>query len=80
MGLAFLNDEMMEYQDLLKAQSNGCEGILENKTILAAEASVLSSMMIANQILSHNMEKGSGIIIVTGSLHIVSSVLATLHE
>ncbi|GMN44459.1 hypothetical protein TIFTF001_013662 [Ficus carica] len=80
LGLAFLNDKTMEYQDLLKAQSNGCEGVLENKTILAAEASVLSSMKIANQILSHNMQKGSGIIVVTGSLHIVSSVLATLHE
>ncbi|XP_024022335.1 dihydrofolate synthetase [Morus notabilis] len=80
LGKAFLHDEMAEYQDLLDAQFDGSTSVLKNKNILTAEASVLSSMKIADQILRRKADNGSGIIIVTGSLHIVSSVLSTLHR
>lgn len=70
---------MAEYQDLLDAQFDSSTSVLKNKNILAADASVLSSMKIADQILRRKADNGSGIILVTGSLHIVSSVLSTLH-
>jgi len=49
---------------------------LENGTILAAESSLTVSLKVANQILREGTGIQSGIIVVTGSLHIVSLVLA----
>jgi hypothetical protein len=49
---------------------------LENGTILAAESSLMVSLKVANQILREKTGIQSGIIVVTGSLHIVSLVLA----
>ncbi|PON96875.1 Folylpolyglutamate synthetase [Trema orientale] len=77
--IATLPDKIAEPQELLKDQVDGCARLLETKTFLAAEASLLSSVKFANQILRGRMGNELGIIVVTGSLHIVSSVLATLH-
>ena len=78
LGIATLHDEMAERKELLRDQFDGCASDQETKTILVAEASFLSSMKIANQILISRTGNGSAIIVVTGSLHIVSSVLSTL--
>ncbi|XP_075649674.1 dihydrofolate synthetase-like [Castanea sativa] len=51
---------------------------LENGTILAAESSLMASLKATNQILRERTGNQSGIIVVTGSLHIVSMVLAAL--
>ncbi|XP_065626273.1 dihydrofolate synthetase isoform X2 [Quercus suber] len=51
---------------------------LENGTILAAESSLMASLKATNQILRERAGNQSGIIVVTGSLHIVSMVLAAL--
>ncbi|KAL4594904.1 hypothetical protein ACB092_12G053200 [Castanea dentata] len=51
---------------------------LENGTIFAAESSLMASLKATNQILRERTGNQSGIIVVTGSLHIVSMVLAAL--
>ncbi|KAK7809468.1 dihydrofolate synthetase, partial [Quercus suber] len=51
---------------------------LENGTILVAESSLMASLKVTNQILRETAGNQSGIIVVTGSLHIVSMVLAAL--
>jgi len=51
---------------------------LENGTILSAESSLMASLKATNQILRERAGDQSGIIVVTGSLHIVSMVLAAL--
>ena len=51
---------------------------LENGTILDAESSLMASLKATNQILRERAGNQSGIIVVTGSLHIVSMVLAAL--
>lgn len=79
LGITLLHDKMAKYQELDKDQSGCSLSILENKTILAVEASFLSSMKVVDQILRGRTGNGIGIIVVTGSLHIVSSVLATIH-
>ncbi|GAB2221941.1 hypothetical protein Droror1_Dr00013137 [Drosera rotundifolia] len=48
-----------------------------NGTILVAESSLTSSLRIAGQILDARRGDGQGIIVITGSLHIVSSVLSS---
>lgn len=79
LGITLLHDKMAEYQELDEDQLNCSLSILENKTILAVKASFLSSMKVADQIFRGRTGNGLGIIVVTGSLHIVSSVLAALH-
>ncbi|KAF3432873.1 hypothetical protein FNV43_RR23975 [Rhamnella rubrinervis] len=79
LGITLLRDKMSEYQELDKDQLGSSISILENKTILAVEASFLRSMKVADRILRGRTGNGLGIIVVTGSLHIVSLVLATLH-
>lgn len=71
LDINILHDEMAEYQELSKDQ-------LSPAIILAAENSPLFSMRMVNQILRKRTGDGSGIIVVTGSLHIVSLVLASL--
>ena len=68
-----IHDQMAEYHELVKNNSDG------SATILAADASFWSSMKTANQILEGRLGNEKGIIVVTGSLHIVSLVLACLH-
>ncbi|XP_030484564.2 dihydrofolate synthetase isoform X1 [Cannabis sativa] len=79
LGLATLQVEMEEPRELLKDQFYGSVSDQETKIVLVSEPSCLSSLQIANHILRGRTGNGSGIVVVTGSLHIVSSVLATLH-
>ncbi|KAL2903513.1 Dihydrofolate synthetase [Bienertia sinuspersici] len=50
-----------------------------NKMILAAENSLKNCIRVGSRILKARTGDSSGIIVVTGSLHIVSSVLALIH-
>ncbi|XP_015878195.1 dihydrofolate synthetase [Ziziphus jujuba] len=79
LGITLVHDKMSDYQELFNDQLDCSASTIQNRTILAVEASFLSSMKIADQILRKRTGNGFGIIVVTGSLHIVSLVLATLH-
>lgn len=79
LGIDVLHDEMSEHQDLSVDQLI-CLSKLGNKPILAAEASFQASLNAANQILRGRTGDRLGIVVITGSLHIVSLVLATLHH
>lgn len=79
LGIDVLHDEMSEHQDLSVDQLI-CLSKLGNKPILAAEASFQASLNTANQILRGRTGDRLGIVVITGSLHIVSLVLATLHH
>lgn len=71
---------MPEYQELSGNQFSGSPHVeLEDTTILASGYSVADSMNIANGILGRRPGKDSGVIAVTGSLHVVSSVLQSLN-
>ncbi|CAO2821265.1 unnamed protein product [Amaranthus hypochondriacus] len=50
-----------------------------NKMVVAAETSLTKCLMVGNKILKARTGDQSGLIVVTGSLHIVSSILATIH-
>ncbi|TXG71125.1 hypothetical protein EZV62_006060 [Acer yangbiense] len=75
-----LHDGMSEYRELLEDQSINSTMVSEHRTVLAAEDSLAVSMKFANQILKRRARNQSGILVVTGSLHIISSVLASLHK
>ncbi|CAL0318895.1 unnamed protein product [Lupinus luteus] len=79
-GIEIIHDGMAEYGELLKAQTlsesnSGNDG----KTILATESSLKGCLRTANEVLNRRRGDGIGVIVVTGSLHIVSSVLASLN-
>ncbi|TXG66620.1 hypothetical protein EZV62_007895 [Acer yangbiense] len=80
LDINILHDGMAEYRELLEDQSINSTMASEHRTMLAAEDSLAVSMKFANQILKRRTRNQSGILVVTGSLHIVSSVLASLHK
>lgn len=61
-------------------QSLQAAGISESRSILLAEGSLLACMRTGFKILSERTGEQSGIIVVTGSLHIVSAILDYLHS
>lgn len=67
------NVEFLKSQSL---HSTTCD--LQPKIVLLGERSLTDSLRIGNQILRNKEGSQSGIIVVTGSLHIVSSVLGSL--
>ncbi|KAM7273606.1 hypothetical protein ACFE04_028270 [Oxalis oulophora] len=67
LGIEILQDRRTDYQNMS-----------EPATILAAEGSLTKSMNVATQILRERTGDVPRILVVTGSLHIVSMVLATL--
>ncbi|XP_038686567.1 dihydrofolate synthetase isoform X2 [Tripterygium wilfordii] len=71
-----LHDGMMEYEE---EQLHSIAKDSDRRTVLATEKSLEVCMRTANQILRRRSGNQSSIIVVTGSLHIVSSVLASLH-
>lgn len=79
LGISILHDGMAEYEKVFKDQSVCSTGVLEQRTILASESSLPVSMRVVDQILRARTRDQSRIIVVTGSLHIVSAVLASLH-
>ena len=70
---------MPEFQKLFEDQFERSPSVFENRTVLASGDSFLSSMKMADQILKRKKGTRPGIIVVTGSLHVVSLVLSTLH-
>ncbi|GAV66233.1 Mur_ligase_M domain-containing protein [Cephalotus follicularis] len=79
LGISVILEGTVEYQHLVENQLLDSGRETEHKTILAAEKSLEVSMKVASQILRLRNGDGSGIIVVTGSLHIVSLVLASLN-
>ncbi|XP_010662583.1 dihydrofolate synthetase isoform X1 [Vitis vinifera] len=78
LGINTLHDGMEEYQKLFENQSFCSAGESKHKTILAAENSLLVSLRVGNQILRARTRDQTSIIVITGSLHIVSTVLSSL--
>lgn len=79
LGISTVHNGMAEYRQMFDDQLVTSPTVSEHKTLLAAANSLALSMKMANQILKR-VEDQPGILVVTGSLHIVSSVLAYLHE
>lgn len=79
LGIDTLHDGMEEYQKLFEDQSFCASGESKYKTILAAEGSLSDSLRTGNQILSARTRDTTGILVITGSLHIVSTVLSSLN-
>ena len=78
LGLDVVHDGMKEYQDSSIDQLVSLSK-LETRPLLAAVPSFQDSMKIANQIHRGRTRDQFGIAVITGSLHIVSLTLATLH-
>ncbi|KAK6117711.1 hypothetical protein DH2020_048563 [Rehmannia glutinosa] len=79
MGGDFLNCktakyELIENQHTQSAGKKGCE------SVLFFESSLLASLRLGNEILAAKSGNQHGIIVVTGSLHIVSAVLGLLER
>ncbi|KEH40416.1 putative dihydrofolate synthase [Medicago truncatula] len=80
LGIDICHDGMTEYRELFKEQPVSSESNLtDGKTILATESSLKDCLRIANEILNRRRDE-KGVIVITGSLHIVSSVLASLGD
>ncbi|PKI52124.1 hypothetical protein CRG98_027540 [Punica granatum] len=74
-----LHDRMPEYQELFGEKLGGSPHMeSDSRTVLASGHSLADSMEIANRILRRRWSGNSGVIVVTGSLHVVSSVLQSL--
>ncbi|XP_072053664.1 dihydrofolate synthetase isoform X2 [Arachis hypogaea] len=82
LGIGVVHDGMAEYNERLKdhhrlpvrSERNLVDG---RKIILATESSLKGSLRTANKILASKGDQ-KGIIVITGSLHIISSVLTSL--
>ncbi|XP_056160182.1 dihydrofolate synthetase isoform X2 [Syzygium oleosum] len=79
MGIAVLHDKMPEYQESF-GDGSECSLIgMEDRVILtAANSSLADSLHAANRILKRKARKGPALLVVTGSLHMVTSVLLSL--
>lgn len=79
-GVDIVDDGVEDFLSSLDDQSVHSVVKPESKTILATESSLKISMRVGNQILRARMGDQPGIIVVTGSLHIVSSVLRSIQQ
>ncbi|KAI8540455.1 hypothetical protein RHMOL_Rhmol09G0265000 [Rhododendron molle] len=79
-GVDIVDDGVEDFHSSLDDQSVHSVVKPESKTILATESSLKISMRVGNQILRARMGDQPGIIVVTGSLHIVSSVLRSIKQ
>lgn len=79
-GVDIVDDGVEDFCSSLEDQSVHSVVKPESKTILATESSLKISMRVGNQILRARMGDQPGIIVVTGSLHIVSSVLRSIQQ
>lgn len=61
-------------------QSLQVAGIVKSQSILLAEGSLLACIRAGVKILNERAGEQPGILVVTGSLHIVSAVLGYLHS
>ncbi|KAI3725706.1 hypothetical protein L1987_65498 [Smallanthus sonchifolius] len=78
LGIKFCEYGVEEYNDLLKTQSGKCVDELHDSTLLFSSRSVLESLRIGDKILKSKGTDRPGLLVVTGSLHIVSSVLCSI--
>lgn len=80
LGVRFVHNRAAKSEEDFEEQFVSSASKAERGTILAAESSLNVSLKIANQILRERSGNGWSVIIVTGSLHIVSMVLAALNS
>ncbi|KAB1204980.1 Folylpolyglutamate synthase [Morella rubra] len=78
LGIAIADTRVAKFREGFEDQVVCSGNNLEHGTILA-ESSLIASFKVANQILRERRGNRSGIIVVTGSLHVVSMVLAALN-
>ncbi|KDP22174.1 hypothetical protein JCGZ_26005 [Jatropha curcas] len=78
LGINILHDGMTEYQELCTKQLVYSAREMEGRVLLVAEKSLEVSLRDANEFLKGKTGNESRALVVTGSLHIVSSVLARL--
>ncbi|KAK8511950.1 hypothetical protein V6N13_073778 [Hibiscus sabdariffa] len=79
LGINVLHDRMIEYRELFKGNFSFLTKDSKQETILAVKKSLSDSLSLANQILRGRTRSGSDILVVTGTLHIVAKVLASLN-
>ncbi|XP_050225986.1 dihydrofolate synthetase [Mercurialis annua] len=80
LGISTLHDGMAEYQELFNNISGSTEREREGIITLVADKSFEVSMRAAYEFPRRKRGNQSNVVVVTGSLHIVSSVLARLHD
>ncbi|KAK6250698.1 hypothetical protein SCA6_004703 [Theobroma cacao] len=80
LGIKVLHDRIAEYRELFEDKYICSTRDLKHEILVATENSLSDSLRFANQILRERTWNRSGIIVVTGSLHIVSLVLASLNR
>ncbi|EOY23453.1 Folylpolyglutamate synthetase family protein isoform 1 [Theobroma cacao] len=80
LGIKVLHDRIAEYRELFEDKYICSTRDLNHEILVATENSLSDSLRFANQILRERTWNRSGIIVVTGSLHIVSLVLASLNR
>lgn len=78
LGIEFIYEEdvsnLKSFDGLIHSVGNS------DKMILAVESSLTNCLRASNRTLKARTGDQSGVIVVTGSLHIVSSVLASIHK
>ncbi|GLU09066.1 hypothetical protein SLE2022_259430 [Rubroshorea leprosula] len=79
LGINVLHDRTAEYGGLFKDKLISSAMEFRDGLVLVAENSLAVSLDVANQILQERSANRTGILVVTGSLHIVSSVLGSLN-
>ena len=82
LGRGIIHEGMTEHGELSKEQpQSSVSNLVDGRTILATEGSLKASLRTADKILRRRTrEEDTGLIVITGSLHIVSSVLACLSD
>ncbi|TYH41134.1 hypothetical protein ES332_D12G295400v1 [Gossypium tomentosum] len=80
LGIEVIHDRMTRYRELFEDNFISSTRDSKHETIVAAQNSLSDSLRFANQILRERTRNELGILVVTGSLHIVSLVLASLNR
>ncbi|KAE8664048.1 Folylpolyglutamate synthetase family protein isoform 2 [Hibiscus syriacus] len=80
LGVNVLHDRMIEYGELFEDKFSFSTRDSKHETVLAAEKSLSDSLRLANQILRERTRNGSGIVVVTGSLHIVAKLYSVYSD
>ncbi|KAJ4950826.1 hypothetical protein NE237_027658 [Protea cynaroides] len=80
LGTGFVDIGSRDYMKFLENHTGCSVGASKHEPVLAAVNSVEDAMKAANRILRMRAGDQSGVIIVTGSLHVVSSILSYLHR
>ncbi|XVF53447.1 hypothetical protein PTKIN_Ptkin05aG0100100 [Pterospermum kingtungense] len=80
LGIKVVDDKMEEWGELFEDKFICTARDSEHELIVAAKNSLSDSLRSANQILRERTQNWPGILVVTGSLHIVSLVLASLNR